>query len=138
LYYLNNYLYVASANNNQEMQIYAPPPGGYQLSGNYTSSVFDATAGASWNFISWSETLCGGCDIQIQLRTATTFGGISAAEWAGPNGKDGNPADWFTNSGGEAIHPDHTGDEFIQYKVEFTGPGTDTGVLEDISFEYQI
>jgi hypothetical protein len=138
LYYLNNYLYVASANNTAELQIYAQPPGGYQLGGTYTSSVFDATAAASWNFVSWSETLPAGCDIQVQIRTATTFGGISSAEWAGPNGKDGNPADWFTNAAGEAIHPDHTDDEFIQYRVYFTGPGTATGTLQDISFEYQI
>ncbi len=138
LYYLNNYLYLASANNNSELQIYTSPPGGYAVSGTYTSSVFDATTAAAWNFVSWSETLPVGCDIRVQIRTATTFGGISSAEWAGPNGKDGNPADWFTNAANEAIHPDHTGDEFIQYKIEFTGPGTDTGTIEDISFEYQI
>jgi hypothetical protein len=138
LYYLTNYLYVASANNTAELQIYAQPPGGYALSGTYTSSIFDATAAASWNFISWTETLPVGCDIRVQIRTATTFGGISSAEWAGPNGKDGNPADWFTNAAGEAIHPTHANDEFIQYRVYFTGPGTDTGVLQDISFEYQI
>lgn len=138
VYYLDNYLYVASASNTAELQIYAQPPGGYQASGTYISSIFDATAAASWNFISWTESLPAGCDIQTQLRTATTFGGISTAEWSGPEGKDGDETDWFTGAAGEAIHPDHTDDQFIQYRVEFTGPGTNTGTLEDISFEYQI
>lgn len=144
LYYLNDYLYVASANNDAEFQIYeritggGGGGGGYATSGYYVSSIFDATAGATWDFISWTETLPAGTDIQVQIRTAATAGGIPGAEWSGPEGKDGDETDWFTEATGEVIHPDHDGDRFIQYRVYFTGPGTDTGVLEDISVEYEI
>ncbi len=144
LYYLNDYLYVASANNSAEFQIYerisggGGGGGGYALEGYYVSSIFDAGVGTSWSFIFWTETLPAGTDIQVQIRTAQTLGEIPTAEWSGPEGKDGDETDWFTEASGEAIHSDHEGDRFIQYRVYFTGPGTDTGVLEDMNVEYEI
>lgn len=138
LYFSGSYLYVANSDDNGELKIYSAPAESYQTSGTYVSSIFDAASPAAWNFISWDQSLCVGCTMEVQMRTATSAAGIPAAEWAGPNGKDGNPADWFTNYAGEAIHADHTGDEFIQYRVFFTGPGSDTGILRSISVEYQI
>jgi hypothetical protein len=144
LFYANDSLYVANANNNAEFQIYNKVTGGggggggFTLSGYYVSSVFDATAGATWGFIFWTETLPVGADIQVQIKSAALLGDLGTAEWSGPEGKDGDETDWFTDAALEAIHADHEGDRFLQYRVYFTGPGTDTGVLEDMSIEYEV
>lgn len=110
---------------------------GFQLSGTYQSSNFGT--GANFNVIKWTENIPANTDLQIQIRTAPDVAGSPgtwSATWSGPDGEDGDETDFFTDPSGELIHPDHVGDEWIQYRATFTGDGTATAVLEDIRFIY--
>ena len=62
---------------------------------------------------------------------------LDTAEWSGPDGKDGDETDYFITSGGELIHPDHNGDQWIRYKVELSSDGRDTPILQEVLINYK-
>ncbi len=119
---------------------YTPGGGGgtYETSGTYISNAFDAGTTSNWNTIEWTEDMssCSGCDIQLQIRTSTTEAGLSSELWQGPDGKDGDESDYYTDAAGELIHTDHNGDRWIQYRATLTGDGNSTPYLEDITISY--
>jgi prepilin-type N-terminal cleavage/methylation domain-containing protein len=103
-----------------------------------TSSDFDTSAVSKIQAINWSETIPGApYDIQFQIKTATTQGGLATAEWAGPEGKDGDETDYFTTGDGTLIHTDHNSDQWIRYRVDFSGDGDDTPTLSDVQVNYK-
>lgn len=112
--------------------------GGYPLFGTYVSQITDAGSSANWNTIEWSEDLvtCPSSDIQVQIRTAPTAIALESALWQGPEGEDADETDFYTHPAGELIHTDHNGDEYMQYKVTLSGPGTCSPYLEDILITY--
>jgi len=110
---------------------------GYATSGWLESSAFDTTGPSAFNFISWTETLpSANEDIQVQIATAPDSGGSPGiwTDWMGPTGS----GIYFT-SGDEVLLPlsnGHNDDQWVKYRVEFTGDGSDTPILQDITVNY--
>jgi len=103
----------------------------YYASGDLTSSTYDSGHDADWGTISFTIDEPSATNIQFQIRTAATEGGLSAATWYGPTGT----GDYYTTSGTN-INSVHDGDRWIQYKAYFSGPGDDTPTLSDVSITY--
>jgi len=103
----------------------------YYASGDLTSSAYDAGHDADWGTISFTIDEPSATDIQFQIRTAATEGGLSSATWYGPTGT----GDYYTTSGTN-INSVHDGDRWIQYKADFSGPGNSTPTLRDVSITY--
>lgn len=105
----------------------------YAASGNFTSSAIDlGVSGATLGNISWTETLPANTDIQFQIRSAATEGGLSSATWYGPTGA----GDYYTTSAGEAINDSNNGYQWVQYKAFFTSDTTATSTLSDVTIAY--
>jgi len=100
--------------------------------GSFSSGVLDTGPdGADYSMLDWSGTY--GSDstmIQFKMRSSTTAGSITSADWYGPT----NSADFYTIAGGHVTNPLHNGDRYIQYKAFLTAqiPGT-TPILKDVS-----
>ena len=103
----------------------------YYASGDLTSSTYDTGHDVEWGTISFTIVEPSATDIQFQIRTAATEGGLSTATWYGPTGT----GDYYTTSGTN-INAVHNGDRWIQYKAYFTGPGDNTPTLSDVSITY--
>ena len=104
----------------------------YYTSGDLTSSAYDSGHDdTDWGTISFTIDEPSGTNIQFQIRTAATEGGLSSATWYGPTGS----GDYYTTSG-TTINSVHDGDRWIQYKAYFSGPGGSTPTLSDISITY--
>jgi hypothetical protein len=103
-----------------------------------TSSDFDIGATSKIQVIEWDETIPGPAySNKLQIRTATTQGGLDSAEWSGPEGKDGDTTDFFTLDDGVLIHTDHNGDRWIRYKLFQSGDGDDTPILTEVRVNYK-
>jgi len=103
----------------------------YYASGDLTSSAYDTGHDVEWGTISFTIVEPSATDIQFQIRTATTEGGLSSATWYGPTGT----GDYYTTSGTN-INSVHDSDRWIQYKAYFSGPGNSTPTLRDVSITY--
>ncbi len=105
----------------------------YYASGDLTSSAFDTGYDLAWDWgtISFTISEPSSTNIQFQIRTAATPGGLSSATWYGPTGT----GDYYTTSG-TAINSVHDGYRWIQYKAYFSGPGASTPTLSDVSITY--
>lgn len=138
IFLLDEVLYISTTNDSGELVIAKVYHGGeFETAGSYVSAILDAGRPANWNTIEWTQDLsCAGSDIQIQIRTADTAVNLASALWQGPDGKDDDETDFYTNPTGELLPTDHNGDQFMQYKVTLTGPGTCTPYLEDILITY--
>ncbi|PIT92168.1 MAG: hypothetical protein COU08_03735 [Candidatus Harrisonbacteria bacterium CG10_big_fil_rev_8_21_14_0_10_42_17] len=134
------YVYLATTNNDQELQIVEALPQRFAQKGTFTSQIFDATDTSPFQVLSWTETIPSctpTCDITILFRSAATIAGIKNAKWAGPEGLDLDEDDFFTNPTGTLIHPDTNGFRYFQYKAMFTGGGTESPELEDVIVDYK-
>jgi len=107
----------------------------YYTSGDLTSSAHDGEDYGNWDWqnIYFTINEPSATDIQFQLRSAATEGGLNLATWYGPTGT----TDYYTTSG-TAINSVHDGDRWIQYKAYFSSPGTNTPKLSDITITYTV
>lgn len=107
----------------------------YQVYGTLESSAFDTGNAAGFNFISWTESLPSAeDDIKVQIKTASTFDGLSIAPWSGPYG----PGSFF-ESGNEAIilpAVGYNGKRYVKYLIHLYGSGDTTPTLQDIKINY--
>ena len=103
----------------------------YYASGDLTSSAYDTGDDSDWGTISFTIVEPSATNIQFQIRTAATEGGLSSATWYGPTGT----GDYYTTSGTN-INSVHDGDRWIQYKAYFSGPGNNTPTLSDVTITY--
>ena len=101
----------------------------------YTSPEPTVVSGSEVSYT--SLTTCAG-DIVFQLRTAADSGGApdTWSDWLGPTGTD----DYYDDPrGGDAInatHADGASDQWIQYRGTFTGDGTCSRILQDITIKF--
>ncbi|MFC2025457.1 hypothetical protein ACFLTG_03505 [Chloroflexota bacterium] len=103
----------------------------FYASGDLTSSDYDTEYDVEWGTISFTISEPSTTNIQFQLRSAATQGGLSSATWYGPT----STSDYYQTSG-TAINSVHDGDRWIQYWAYFSGPGDFTPTLSDISIYY--
>ncbi len=111
----------------------------YRPSGTVTSSAFDSTDAANViSPVAWTENLNTDGDVQFQLRTASTAGGLSSATFVGPDGTAGS---YFTAPSGTEALPasltDGSSDRFFQYNATLTSArGISSPVLSDVTLSY--
>lgn len=104
----------------------------YYTSGTLTSSAYDTGYNVNWSTISFTiDEPSATENITFQIRTAAIQGELSTATWYGPT----STSDYYETSG-TAINSVHDGDQWIQYKAYFAGPGDNTPTLSDISITY--
>ncbi len=139
----NYYTYAIVENSDAEFQIVRGDEGefggqgyGYYAYGTYYSPVYDTdSANVDYYYFRWLETLVEGTDITMQVRAATTSGGVESASWIGPDGTD---TTWFTDPTYAEIPSSLDGKQYMQFKAYMTTSSPDyTPVLEriDIFFE---
>lgn len=112
--------------------------GGYATSGYLISSAFDMTDSSPVQIISWSEDVSScdpNCDIQLQVRIAPDNTG-SPGTWTSWYGVSG-AGSYFTDPFGTLISTDLNGNEWVQYRVELIGDGTQTPILQDITVNHK-
>jgi Tfp pilus assembly protein PilV len=112
--------------------------GTYPLSGTATSSAFSMGDASPVQIIEWDETIptCSPtCSVIFQLRTAPDSGGSPGAwtSWYGATGA----TSYFTNSSSTMVSVDLNGNQWVQYKTDLTGDGSDTPVLQEIRVNYR-
>ena len=105
----------------------------YYSSGDLISSAYDTGYDLAWYWqnIYFTVDEPSGTDIKFQIRTASTEAGLSSATWYGPTGT----TDFYQISGA-AINSVHDGDRWIQYRAYFTGNGSSTPTLSEVSITY--
>ncbi len=111
----------------------------YQTSGELISSAFDMGGPSKSQIIEWDEAIpsCDpDCTIKIQIQTALESSG-EWSNWCGPEGKDEDETDYFTNSNGELIHTANNGNQWIRYKAILIGDSSDTPILEEVRINYK-
>jgi len=99
----------------------------YVTSGYLISSACDMSDTSPIQIIEWDETLPSGADIKFQIRTALTEAGLSGESWSS----------YFNTSFGELISTDYNDNRWVQYRVELSGDGTDTPVLQEVRINYK-
>lgn len=125
------YAYIASTEDARELVVVkngTTGAGGYQASGAFESSSFDAGAPAAFNYLNFTLTEPAGSEVLVQIAVNT-----DNATWnyVGP---DGTSSTFYQTSGGVPLAA--TAARYIRYKVTFTGNGTITPVLQDVAVNY--
>jgi prepilin-type N-terminal cleavage/methylation domain-containing protein len=130
IFQAGNYAYLAGTNNTAELAIVQAGTlaGGYQTSGTFESSTLDAGATVGFNYLTFGITEPASTNIQFQIATNT-----DNATWnyVGP---DGTASTFYTAAG--AIPLARVSGRYLRYRAGFTGPGTSTPVISDVSVNY--
>lgn len=105
----------------------------YRTAGSLISQPHDTGGSADFGTLAFTITEPADTDIKFQLRSAATSGGLASADWYGPTGS----GDYYTTSG-TAINPVHDNDRWIQYQAVFSGDGSDTPTLSDVTITYTV
>jgi type II secretory pathway pseudopilin PulG len=115
----------------------------YATSSYLISSAFNTGSSSAFAALIWQEEIsseCSICQIKFWLKTAPDVGGSPGTwseTWCGPEGEDGDEDDYFATSTGQLIHFSHNTDQWIKYKVELFGDGSDTPILKEVKIYYQ-
>lgn len=133
--YSGPYAFLATANDARELQIVGEgaAPTERVREGRFISSTFDSgNAATAWQTITWTASGTGSA--QLQLRTADAEANLPSAKWVGP---DGTSNTFYTVPDTAIItDPGASGTQWVQYKVFFSGNGSNTPVLEDVTLVY--
>lgn len=127
---VGNYAYIANASNTQELLIAGPAigPSGFQASGTFESSSITLGPSLGFNYLTFSITEPASTNIQFQVAANndnTTW------NYVGPDGTAGT---FFTAAGG--IPMQAAAGQYFRYRASFTGPGTSTPTLSDVTINY--
>ncbi|UCE37745.1 MAG: Ig-like domain-containing protein [Thermoplasmata archaeon] len=107
----------------------------YKPSGIFESESYDTGGSVSWWTLNWSATKPPGTEIKLQLRTASTQGGLLAKNFVG---SDGTSSTNYTIPGSN-IWPGHDGDQWIQYKVYLYTTNTSVSpILHNITIHFNL
>jgi len=112
--------------------------GGFASSGFLISSAFDMGDSSPVQVVKWNQTVpaCSPtCSIQLQVRSAPDSGG-SPGTWTSWYGS-GGAGTYFTVATGTIASTDLNDNQWVQYRAEFVGDGSDTPVLEDVTVNYK-
>jgi hypothetical protein len=108
----------------------------YNAVGILTSSIYHTGASdAELVEARWTETLPGGTNIAVQLRSSSDA--LSWSDWLGP---DGTAVDFFVDNTGledmPTVFTDGAGERYFQYRVLLDSGGTAFPTLSDITIDY--
>ena len=117
---------------------YVPGPPGYASDANFTSSAFSMTDASPIQTLAWDQVVPSctpSCYIRLQLRSAPDAGGVPGvySSWYGASGEE----TYFTNAAGTLPPIQLNGNQWVQYRVEIHGDGTQTPVLQEVRVNYK-
>lgn len=124
-----NYAFLASTNNLGEITVTqgSVTSGGYQTSGTFESGSFDGGASVAYNYITFTVTEPASTAIRFQIAVNDNN---STWNFVGP---DGTAATFYDTA--QMIRLNTLG-RYMRYRASFSGPGTSTPVLQDITVNY--
>ncbi|OGH84160.1 MAG: hypothetical protein A2261_01140 [Candidatus Magasanikbacteria bacterium RIFOXYA2_FULL_44_8] len=110
----------------------------YQTFGMMTSSAFSMSDASPVQVINWDQnipTCSPSCQIKLQVRSAPNNGGVPGTftSWYGATGVN----TYFTSASGTIASTALNGNQWVQYRAEFTGDGTSTPVLQEVRVNYK-
>jgi len=111
---------------------------GYETSAWLLSSAFDMGDSSPAQIVEWDQTIpvCSPiCSVQLQVRTAPDSGG-SPGTWTSWYGT-GGAGTYFTDSLGTRMSTDLNGNQWMQYRVELSGDGNETPILQEVRVNYK-
>ncbi len=111
---------------------------GYQVAGSLLSSAYNMGDASPVEIIEWDQQAAScspACSIRFQLRTAPDNAG-SPGTWTGWYGATG-PGTYFTAATGTRVPVALNGNQWVQYRVELAGDGTDTPTLDEVRVYYR-
>ena len=100
----------------------------YPTSGTLTSAIFDGTTAEDWGTLGYTATTPAGTSVSVKLRTGNN------ADLSGTPAFSSCSATTNGSDATSACAPDKT--RYAQYQVTFSGDGSATPVLQDISIAY--
>jgi len=124
-----NYAYIGTADTAKELTIVSAGAG-YQPSGTFESSSFDATATAGFNYLTFTASQPGGSNVKLQIASNN-----DNATW-NYVGTDGTASTYFTT--GSAIPLGAASGRYFRYKEFFTAGSSNstTAVVSDVTLNY--
>ncbi len=102
----------------------------YQTAGTFESSTFDPGSSVGYDHLAFSATQPAGTTIQFQIATNTDN---ATWDYVGP---DGTGSSYF--SARAAIPLNTSNARYLRYKARFTGDGTTTPVVSDVTVNYSL
>jgi type II secretory pathway pseudopilin PulG len=130
VFYDGTNAYVATAHDTRELAIVrssAPVVSGYATSGTFSSSSFDAGASAAYNYITFTLTEPASTDIRFQIAVNSDN---TTWNYVGP---DGTGSTYYSSPGSVRLG---TVGRYVRYQATFTGPGTSTPIMSDVTMNY--
>lgn len=111
---------------------------GYAMNGSIVSSAYNMGGSASVQLINWDQSIpiCSpACSIKLQIRTAPDNAG-SPGSWTSWYGATGSGT-YFTSASGTIVPFALNGNRWVQYRVELSGDGNATPVLQEVRVYYK-
>lgn len=111
---------------------------GYATAGSLQSSAFNMSDSSPVESIEWDQsvpTCSPACTVKVQVRTAPNASG-SPGTWTAWYGATGSGT-YFTANTGTRIPLALNGNQWVQYRVELAGDGTDSPVLQEVRLYYR-
>ncbi|MDP2721068.1 MAG: hypothetical protein Q8O75_03960, partial [bacterium] len=132
VFVVGDYAYVATGNDTAEFQVIeGGAGGGFQTSGTFESSTFDATVTVGFNYLTWSFIEPVGTNIQFQIAVKPTDGPWNSTDFVGP---DGTNATSYDNPGPVPLNS--VSGQYIRYKITLSGNGSSTPSVESVTINY--
>lgn len=102
--------------------------------GNYISSALDTgSADPKYNYLRWSSVETPGSTVKLQIRTASSEGGLETATWVG---SDGTSSTYYESSGLPVVTKIGAGTRFFQFKIWIDSDGVHTPQIESVTINY--
>jgi hypothetical protein len=131
IFFSGSYAYLSTTHDTRELTIVRAAPetsgGGYQTSGTFESTSFDAAASAAYNYLTFTITEPASTNIRFQVAVNDNN---STWNFVGP---DGTASTFYDTP--QMIRLSTNG-RYIRYKATFSGPGISTPVISDVSVNY--
>ncbi|MBN1779251.1 MAG: hypothetical protein JW816_03465 [Candidatus Buchananbacteria bacterium] len=107
---------------------------GFEKEGWLISSAFDMATPSAVNVVSWNQQLSDNSNIKLQIRTAPDNSGTpgSWSSWYGTSSAGG----YFTDHDGQLAPLALNFNQWLQYRVELSGDGNSTPILQAVKINY--
>ena len=135
IYADQNYVYITLDTNNKGLVVIGTTVNGVTSSGTYTSQKFDTgSVDARYNYISWDQLQVPGATVKLQIRTASTLGGLDSAIWVG---SDGTGATFYDSPRLPIVlDPGTTGNQYFQFQIFIDSDGVNTPLIESLKVNF--
>ncbi len=130
----STHVFVTTGTNNRGLVITGTTIVEFNAFGEYISPVFDTGShDTRYNYIDWDQIEIQGGSVKFQLRTASTSGGVSSANWVGP---DGTQSIYYEIPRTIIQTEPGAGLRYFQYKAILESDGIGTPTLDSVTVNY--